>query len=126
MSGKNIILFRSQLKTNTPKYEAIAEFSYLNQQYLKWSGDMSLTEKKSSLSAKFEGTAHDPIMFSGDLIENGDRYTTTASIKSSFMKAKVSGRYIFLHVSKGWDLFSLIYFSSHACTDHSGPSYERV
>ena len=93
MKGKNVVLFKSQLKTNKPseKYEAIAEFKYMDQQYLKWTGDLSLTAKKSSLAAKFEGTAHDPITLSGDIITNGDRYTVTSSIKSSFMKAKLSG-----------------------------------
>jgi len=91
MEGKNVLLFRSQLKTNTPKYEAIAEFSYLGEQYLKWSGDLSLTEKKSSLNAKLEGMAHDPILLSGDLINSGDRHTATATIKSSFITARVSG-----------------------------------
>ena len=91
MEGKNVLLFRSQLKANIPKYEAIAEFSYLGQQYLKWSGDLSLTEKKSSLNAKLEGTAHDPILLSGDWINSGDRHTATATIKSSFITARVSG-----------------------------------
>jgi hypothetical protein len=93
MKGKNVVLFKSQLKTNKPseKYEAIAEFKYMDQQYLKWTGDLSLTAKKSSLAAKFEGTAHDPIELAGDVITNGDRYTVTSSIKSSFMKAKLSG-----------------------------------
>ena len=91
MEGRNVLLFRSQLKTNAPKYEAIAEFSYMGQQYLKWSGDLSLTEKKSSLNAKLEGTAHDPILLSGDVIHGGDRYTTSATIKSSFITAKLSG-----------------------------------
>ena len=105
--GRNVLLFHSHAKATSPsgkgKYEVLAKLSYLDQQFLKWMGDLSLSEAKSSISARFEGTHHDPISFAGDLIHNDNRYTTVASVKSSLVTAKVTGRvrgpctYINLH-----------------------------